>query len=99
MVSNSKGCEGESGNHANDFCMESRNVVPKSYPTLCHSPVGLRALSRMQDVEFWVVMIEGEPLKLTESESPHAAEVLQTFAEMFGEPEGLSPKREADHRI
>lgn len=81
------------------FEWKDRNIVLQGDPMLCRSPVGLRALTRMQDVKFCAVVIEGEPMKLTESQSHRVTHILQQFTEVFGEPEGLPPKRTRDHRI
>lgn len=52
-------------------------MVLKGDPTLFRSPVGLKMLTRTQDAEFWAVVIEGEPVKLMDSESPRVAQVLR----------------------
>lgn len=45
------------------------------------------------------MVVDREPMKLADSESPRVAQVLQQFVEVFGEPERLPPNHASDHRI
>lgn len=81
------------------FAWKGMNVVLKGDPALCRSPVGLRTLTRTKDVEFWAVLLEGEPAKSIKDEPAQVEQVLQGFMEVFGEPTELPPCWITDHRI
>lgn len=57
------------------FEKEGIKVILRGDPTLCRSPVGLRALSRTREVEFWAVILE-EPAKLIDPDESQLEGVL-----------------------
>lgn len=81
------------------FDWKGMNVVLKGDLASCRSPMGLRTLTRIKDVEFWVVLLEGEPANSIKDEPTQVEQILQGFVEVFGEPTELPPHRITDHII
>ncbi|KAL5547693.1 hypothetical protein UlMin_002924 [Ulmus minor] len=73
--------------------------------TLCHSPVSLTSLNRSIHVEGYGILIEFFSVQREDVvgfEGPVAdviISLLDSFAEVFGQPVGLPPRRVQDHKI
>ncbi|KAL5582270.1 hypothetical protein UlMin_014712 [Ulmus minor] len=74
-------------------------------PTLCHSPVSLTSLNRSIHVEGYGILIEFFSVQREDVvgfEGPVGdviISLLDSFAEVFGQPVGLPPRRVQDHKI
>ncbi|KAL5575524.1 hypothetical protein UlMin_017223 [Ulmus minor] len=74
-------------------------------PTLCHSPVSLTSLNHSIHVEGYGILIEFFSVQ-REDVAGYEGQVadviislLDSFAEVFGQPVGLPPRRAQDHKI